>query len=261
MLVLPAVLAALSAPAARKDLKTPVPWLAALLAFAITTPVWIWGAQNEWANIEFQLTKRHEVHAISAKYLLEFLGANLLLATPFLAVAFVPAWWRAIKRRDPAWLTVSVAAAVLFVAFGLVALRERVGGHWGAPGLLLLAVIFALQRSERPRRKLAIAAGAFGGLIGIAAITVALAPGLVLDRDWTYPGRPNRISTKSLASAFGNEELLAGIERIRRPDELVSSESYTVTHILGFLSKRPSFRPRPAADCRSTRLDALRAQR
>ncbi len=237
VLVLPAILGALTAPSARKDLKTPVPWLAALLAFAITTPVWIWGAQHEWANLEFQFSARHEVHAASAKYIGEFIGANLLLATPFLAIAFVPAWWRAVRQRDPAWLTVAIAAAAPFVVFGFVALRERIGAHWGAPGLLLLVVIFALHRSERPRRKLAIVSGAFGGIIGVAAITVALAPGLVLDRDWTYPGRPNRISTKSLASALGNEELLARIETIRRPGEIVSSESYTVTHVLGFLSK------------------------
>jgi 4-amino-4-deoxy-L-arabinose transferase-like glycosyltransferase len=237
VLVLPAILAALTSAKARQDLKTPTPWLAGLVAFAITAPVWIWGAQHDWANIEFQLSKRHEVHALTAKYLGEFLGANLLLASPFLAIAFVPAWWRAIRRRDAAWLTVAVAAAAPFAAFGVVALRERVGAHWGAPGLILLAVLFALQHGERPRRKLAIASGLFGGILGAVAITVALFPGLVLDRDWTYPGRPNRISTKSLAAAFGNEELLAKVEAIRRPDELVACESYTVVHILGFLSK------------------------
>lgn len=237
VLVLPAVLAALLASrTARQDLKTPVPWLAALLAFAITAPVWIWGAQHDWANLTFQLSKRHKVHAISIGYLLEFIGANLLLAGPFLGVAFVPAWWRAIRRRDAAWLTISVAAAMPLVAFGAVALRERVGAHWGAPALIVLAILFALQHGERPRRKLAIAAGAFGGLLGAVVITLALFPGLVLDREWSYPGRPNRISTKDLAAAFGNEELLARIEAIRRPDEIVSSESYTVVHLLGFLS-------------------------
>lgn len=237
VLVLPAILGALTAPSARKDLKTPVPWLAGMLAFAITAPVWIWGAQNQWANFEFQLSGRHEVQAVTAKYIGEFIGANLLLATPFLAVAFLPAWWRAVRRRDPAWLTVAVAAAAPFVIFGFVALRERIGAHWGAPGLLLLVVLFAVQHGERPRRKLAIASGAFGGIIGAAAITIAIFPGLVLDRDWTYPGRPNRISTKSLAAALGNDELLARVEAVRRPDELVACESYTVVHILGFLSK------------------------
>lgn len=237
VLVLPAVFAALfSSKSARSDLKTPVPWLAGLLAFVITTPVWIWGAQHDWANIAFQLTKRHVVHSISARYLLEFLGANLLLATPFLGVAFVPAWWRAIRRRDAAWMTVSIAAVMPIVAFSIVALRERVGAHWGAPSLITLTVIFALQRGDRPRRKLAIAAGLFGGVIAATAIIVANAPGLVLDRDWSYPGAPNRISTKDLAEAFGNEELLTKVEAIRRPDEIVSSESYTVVHLLGFLS-------------------------
>jgi len=237
VLVLPAILAALVAPSARKDLKTPVPWLSGLLAFALTTPVWIWAMQHDWANIEFQLSKRHEVHAVSLKYIGEFAGANLLLAGPLLAIAFVPAWWRAVKRRDPAWLTVAVAAAAPFVVFSIVALRERVGAHWGAPGLTLLALLFALQRGERPRKKLAIASGLFAWGLSAAAITVAIFPGLVLDRDWTYPGRPNRISTKSLASAFGNDELLARVEALRRPDELVASESYTIVHVLGFLSK------------------------
>lgn len=237
VLVLPAILAALTTEKARRDLETPTPWLAGLLAFAITIPVWVWGAQHDWANIEFQLSKRHEVHALTLKFISEFAGANLLLASPFLAIAFVPAWWRAVRRRDAAWLVVAVAAAAPFVAFGIVALRERVGAHWGAPGLLLLALLFALQHGDRPRRKLAIVSGLFGGAVAAVAITVAIVPSLVLDRDWTYPGRPNRISTKSLAAAFGNQELLARVEAMRRPDELVACESYTVVHVLGFLSK------------------------
>ncbi|HHQ48622.1 MAG TPA: hypothetical protein ENK19_07030, partial [Acidobacteria bacterium] len=111
VLVLPALVPALWNRATRRQLATPTPWLAGMMSFLLTSPVWIWGARHRWDNITFQLEGRHQVHSIGLHYVLEFLGANLLLATPFLAIALAIAWWRGWRHRDPAWTAALIATA------------------------------------------------------------------------------------------------------------------------------------------------------
>src|SRR5262249_34894033 len=43
---------------ARAQLRSPEPWLAALLALALFTPVVLWNRQHEWASFAFQSTPR-----------------------------------------------------------------------------------------------------------------------------------------------------------------------------------------------------------
>jgi len=237
VVVLPCLIPALLQKDVRAHLKTPTPWLAALVSFTLTLPVWTWGALHDWDNLKFQLQGRHEVAGLTAKYIGEFIGANLLLAGPFLMVAVAIAWWRTWKKRDAGWNVALVAAAMPFAFFGFIALRERVGGHWAAPGLLVAIVLFTLTGGESPRRKLAWASGLFGGVLSVAAIIIVLFPDQIMDNEWHYPGRPERISTRRLADIVGNRELAAHVSAIRRPDELVASESYSTVHLTRFYAK------------------------
>jgi 4-amino-4-deoxy-L-arabinose transferase-like glycosyltransferase len=237
VVVLPALIPALLVKEARAHLKTATPWLAAIASFCLTLPIWIWGATHDWANLSFQLEERHEVAGLTAKYLGEFIGANLLLAGPALLVAVAIAWWKAWRRKDPAWNVALVAAAMPFVFFGFISLRERVGAHWAAPGLLLGVLIFTLAIADRPRKKLAWASGIYGGVLSLLVILIVLFPDPIMDNEWTYPGRPERISTKALGKIVGNKELADHVSAIRHPDEIVTSESYSTVHLTRFHSK------------------------
>jgi len=235
VLVLPALLAALWNRSTRRQLLTPTPWLAGVLSFVLTGPVWIWGALHHWDNITFQLEGRHQVHTVSLHYLLEFIGANLLLATPFLAVAMAIAWWRGWRRRDPAWTAALIAAAMPFVAFGMIALRERVGAHWGGPGLVVLVALLALT-PFRGRRTLLVAGLVMGVGISLAAGWILAKPGKVMGLHWSYRGRPARISTGKLAEVMGNREATRKIMARLAPGEMMASDSYTKVHLFAFLS-------------------------
>ncbi len=235
VIVLPALLPALAVPAVRRHLGTPVPWTAGALSVLLTLPVWIWGARHHWDNITFQLAGRHGGGSFGLKYLGEFVGANLLLATPFVAVALVVAWWRGLRRTDPAWRVAVVAAAMPFLFFGLVALRERVGAHWGGPGLVVAAALLALT-PFRGRRPLVVSGAVLGVGLCLAAGWVVSNPERLVDLQWSYRGRPHRISTKKLAAVIGNREIAAELLRRRAPGELVASESYTNVHLFAFLS-------------------------
>ncbi len=236
VLVLPALLPVLLSSGGREQLRTARPWLAGLWAGALTLPVWIWAVRHHWDNITFQLAGRHAPGSWGVKYLIEFIGANLLLATPFLAAAVAAAWWLAWKRREPGWSAALLAAAMPFAAFGLVALRERVGAHWGGPGLVVGTAILALT-AFRGRRTLAVLGMVLGLLLSAGVVGVAAMPERVARLRWSYRGSPRHISTAKLAEAIGNDEIVRRVESRLAPGEMVASESYTMVHLLAFLSR------------------------
>lgn len=238
VLVLPSLLPALLARRGGRRcgaLLSPHPYLAGALAVFLTTPVWVWALEHNLDNIWFQLVSRHGQRRATLVYLAEFIGSNLILATPFVLVAIALALWKRWRERDPAWRALILAAATPLVFFALVALRTRVGAHWGAPGLTIGVVALALT-AFRARRTLLGLAGTFSLLFCTAALAMVFKPGPVLGIEWSYKGRPNTFSTSKLATLVGNEEIVAEVRARLAPGELVGSESYTTTHLIAFLS-------------------------
>jgi len=236
VLVLAALAPALVRGVARRDLKTATPYLAAALSVVLTTPVWLWAARHGWANITFQLAGRHDSSGLTLRFLGEMLAGDLLLVTPFLAVAVVVAWWLSGREHDPGWAVVRVAAIAPLVFFGLVGLRTRVAPHWIAPGIMVAFVMLPLSRFSW-RRGLQLAGVAVGVSLSLVVIAVVLVPESLLDVEWTYRGRPNRISTDALSDLMGNEEIADRVAAARRPGQLVASQSYSEVHMIAFLSK------------------------
>ena len=233
--VLPAVLPALLRGPARHHLRTPTPYLAAALSFLLTTPVWVWAVQHDWDNIRFQVAGRHTDNAFTLTYLAEYLGAIALLLTPFLLAAFAVAWWRSRRLSGPDWLAARVAAVFPLLLFAAIGLRTRVSPHWGTTGVVVAAVLLMLV-AFRGRSTL-VACGAVMGLgLSLAAVAVVLSPERLLAVKWSYRGQPTRISTGALAELIGNDEIVDRLEALRRPDELVASESYSDVHLYAFLS-------------------------
>jgi 4-amino-4-deoxy-L-arabinose transferase-like glycosyltransferase len=121
----------LLSPRARGWLRTPWPWSAALLALLIFLPNLIWQTNHDWETFAFQFG-RIVGHQWTGRYLLEFLGAQLGLASPFVFILGVAGLVRARRSDDlflPAMLIWPAAAYFL-----LHALHDRVQGNW--PGFL-----------------------------------------------------------------------------------------------------------------------------
>jgi len=239
VLVLPALLPALLA---RRNgrrfatLATPHPYLAGAVAALLTLPVWTWAVQHGYDNLEFQLVDRHGGGPFTLAYLGEFVGANLLLPTPFLLAGMAIAGWKRWRDPDPAWRALLLAAASPVAFFALTALHTRVGAHWGGPGLTVAAVALGLTAFRGSRALVALGA-VIGPLLSAAVLAVVLAPGPLLDVEWSYTGRPKRVSTRKLAALVGNERVLTEVRARRAPGELVGSESYSTVHLLAFLSR------------------------
>ena len=235
VLALTAIAAAVVWGEGRRHLRRATPYLAAALAFACTTPVWIWSVQHDWVNILFQLSGRHRAAGFTLKYLGEYLGANLLLVSPPLAVALAVAWWAACRRSEPAWRVAVVAAVTPLAFFGLLALRSRMSPHWGLPGLVVAAALLVLA-PFRWRRGLVIGGVAFGLLLSAVVLAAVAFPERVLELQWTYSGRPGRVSTSAAADIIGYDEIVGELRDRLHPGELVASSSYTLTHLIAFRS-------------------------
>ena len=126
-----ALLWLLLSPRARGWLRTPWPWSAALLALLIFLPNLIWQTNHDWETFAFQFG-RIVGHQLTGRYLLEFLGAQLGLASPFVFILGVAGLAKARPKDDlflPAMLIWPAAAYFL-----IHALHDRVQGNW--PGFL-----------------------------------------------------------------------------------------------------------------------------
>lgn len=234
VLVLPALAPGLMRSQVRAHLRTPVPYLAAALSAALTLPVWIWGAQHDWINLDFQLRQRHNPGPVTLVHALEFFAFSAILSSPPLVVAITMAWWRAWRRRNHAWAALLVSAAMPMIFFPFVALREGIAPHWGGPALVLATVALACTV---PRPRWLVRSGVvFGLALSLAIVAALLLVSHILEVDWPFAGRFRGKLGKSVTAAVGNDEIAAEVERRLRPGEMVASESYTNVHLFAFLS-------------------------
>lgn len=218
----------------RRQLRTARPYLAALLSFALTAPVWIWAAKHDWDNIYFQLRGRHQRAATQGfEHLAGFLATNLAGATPFIFIAMVLAWWYSRRENDPGWAVFRVAVATPFAFFGLISVWKHVGGHWGAPGLVIGVIPIVLIGF--PGRKIWVALGAITGLAFSAVLTfAALNPDAVLAA--YRKARPDARTPSGIVAMIGNDEIAEEIRRRLRPGEVMASEGYTDVHLFPLLA-------------------------
>ncbi|MDB5740007.1 MAG: hypothetical protein JWP16_1047, partial [Alphaproteobacteria bacterium] len=124
----------------RPWLRSPWPYLGAVLALLIFLPNLVWQAQHQWETFAFQFG-RVGGGALTARFLLEFLGAQLGLATPVIFILMVCGLWHGTKRGDDRLLpAVLVWTGVAY--FLEHALHDRVQGNWPCflyPALCILA--------------------------------------------------------------------------------------------------------------------------
>jgi 4-amino-4-deoxy-L-arabinose transferase-like glycosyltransferase len=130
----------LASPFARAWLKTPWPWAGGVLALVLFLPNLWWQSQHHWMTFAFQFGRVTDGH-LTARFLIEFVGAQLGLATPFiLALAVLGAWQ--IPARDDRFLLLALIAPAL-IYFLIHALHDRVQGNWPSFLYPMLAILAA----------------------------------------------------------------------------------------------------------------------
>ncbi|MBN8986010.1 MAG: glycosyltransferase family 39 protein, partial [Rhizobiales bacterium] len=85
LMLLPAVAAFVVVPDWRRRwLLSPYPWLAALIALALFSPVLIWNAMHDWSSFKFQFVRATVVPPLSLARFGEFIGLQFSLVGPVL---------------------------------------------------------------------------------------------------------------------------------------------------------------------------------
>jgi 4-amino-4-deoxy-L-arabinose transferase-like glycosyltransferase len=153
----------------RRQLATPAPYLASLLALLIFSPVISWNASHDWISFHFQLSHGLGRGPSSAlRQEASLIGSQLGLVSPILFVLLVVIVYRALRQRAPLReyrlhrhaqlhaarraLLASVAATS-FLFFCWSALSRRAEPNWQAmayiPAIALLATYGGSLRWRR----------------------------------------------------------------------------------------------------------------
>ncbi|WP_244425383.1 glycosyltransferase family 39 protein [Bradyrhizobium sp. STM 3843] len=135
VLLLPAVVAFLLVPTWRgRWLASPYPWIAALIALAMFSPVLIWNAQHDWASVKFQLVRATAPHDVSLRTVGDYIGLQFGLVgfvlLPVTLSALILTAWRGYRRREPVAILLSTAVLVPFLYFLYKSLTLRIGDTW-----------------------------------------------------------------------------------------------------------------------------------
>ncbi|MFI5166836.1 MAG: glycosyltransferase family 39 protein [Thermoanaerobaculales bacterium] len=136
----------------RRRLAHPAPWVAALVALVMLSPVLIWNWQHGWVSLTFQAGRAvpgvgHRLVGLATG----LLGPALFL-TPWL-------WWpllregaRAVRRgpNDERGFLLACLAAPPVLLFSLLPLLgARVLAHWAGPGFLLVVPLLGREVATR----------------------------------------------------------------------------------------------------------------
>jgi 4-amino-4-deoxy-L-arabinose transferase-like glycosyltransferase len=124
----------------RRSLRTPWPWLAAIVAVAVFAPNIVWNADHGWLTFDKQFG-RVRAAGFAPAYLAKLILDQFMLLNPLIAIFVGLAAW-----RRTAWPLLMIGAP--FVAYLVVhSLHDAVQGQWPAP-LYPLAVIAAAAVAE-----------------------------------------------------------------------------------------------------------------
>jgi len=211
----------LASPPQRRRLATPWPYLGACVALILFAPNLWWNASHGWATFVFQFG-RIEAEHFTLRYLLEFIGAQAVLAGPFILVLGAMGLGRATRARgEPA----ALIAAMLWPSIAYFAwhsLHARVQGNWPSflYPLFCVAAAMAMRRTDwsgwrallaRWSSRLAIP---FGALLLGAALAQALLGIVPL-------GRADPLAR---LLAVGLPQVTAKIEVLRRTEQAGATE-------------------------------------
>ncbi|MGC9953774.1 MAG: glycosyltransferase family 39 protein [Rhizomicrobium sp.] len=133
----------------RRWLHLPWPYLGGVLALILFAPNLGWNEMHGWATFAFQFG-RIEAETFTLRYLFEFLGAQFVLATPFILVLGVLGLAAATRTRDERQVLIAAILWPSIAYFAWHSLHARVQGNWPCflYPLLSVAAAVAAKRAD-----------------------------------------------------------------------------------------------------------------
>ena len=142
-----------STPKRRHILIHPAPWVGAVFALVIISPVIIWNAQHDWVSFAFQGARATGHGFPKVEQFLANLGGQMLWMFPWIFVPMVIATYKALRHGSTAertWycLCLAIPTILLFTVIPLWA--DRGLPHWQMPGWLMLYPVLASISRANP---------------------------------------------------------------------------------------------------------------
>lgn len=148
----------------RKLLATKNPYIAFVTSIIVFSPVIVWNAGHGWVTLKHTAGQANLADGLtlSAGYFFEFLGSQLGVITPVLAVMIFVALWRLRKDKEGAFLFWFSVPVILF--FVIKSVQGKVQANWAltgyATGFIAFSAYFigGVESSKKPVKILAAAA-------------------------------------------------------------------------------------------------------
>jgi len=222
-------------PQQRAWLRSPWPYLGAVVAFALFAPVIIWNAQHHWVSFIKQLG-RARVDSLTLRFFGEMIPAQIGFATPLVFMLGVMGLI-AIARDDAATRPTRVLVNALFwpiaLYFAWHSLHSRVEANWFGPIYppFAVAAAVAMHRQWEPRWQRVVHFCGRWALPGGVVLWLALL--VQADTGW-LSGYRRDPTVKTIG--VGWQELAAEIDAVRRANGIscVLGPDYGTTAWLKF---------------------------
>ncbi len=167
----------------RRQLRTPKPWLAVMIAAVVFLPVVAWNLHHDFESFGFQTTGRYAKGHLGVHWLAEFAGEQFLVVHPVLAIAMVAAVFWLVRRwrGDPRARFVLAFGVPLPAWFLANSLFIQVKLNWLAPAIVPLtlgAIVWWCERGIASVQPKVARAATWSFLL--VPITAVIAPVLTL---------------------------------------------------------------------------------
>ena len=218
-------------------LKKPQPWLAAIVAALVFSPVIIWNSQNNWASFAFQTSRTVEQRGSVGGHVGLFWLAQLAVLTPVGLALLGAAAWRAVRRiREDAWNFAAAFSLPLFGLFTAASFKTAVHVNWTAPAFLaLLPAASALWWDKADSRAWRTTTWIMAGLCAAVAVGghFILATGKPAALAYSHAG-----GWRELAKEVAVVEREFAAETGQTPF-IIGADKYNIAAELGFYLQRP----------------------
>jgi 4-amino-4-deoxy-L-arabinose transferase-like glycosyltransferase len=156
----PALLAFLVFSEERKWLATAHPYLACCVALLIFSPVIIWNQSHQWVSFSFQLSHGMGGSAYKFSHLLDYIGGQLLVASPF--VWLLGIWVSAIFlfRRDKRMFFLAITSLPIIIFFGYSSLKKLAEANWPSLAYVSMSIAVSAYFLDGGRLRRILVAGA-----------------------------------------------------------------------------------------------------
>jgi hypothetical protein len=127
-------------PRLRWHLRTPWPYVGALITFILMIPVFVWNAQHQWASFDYQFLARHqEAHHLDIGRWLQFWSYQWIFMSPVVYFLMVVAFFYGIRNvKDDRWRFIFALPAPALALFYYQPLMSAYKPHWSGPAYMIL---------------------------------------------------------------------------------------------------------------------------